>query len=170
MANPHAKVQTRKEGTRFLSLGADSSVVPGAHPTLPCLSIFRVFSLSRHLAVSSLAVSHNGRHPENWLSGVPSVQKAVHSAETSEVVASFADAFTSASALTKPASSGDVTSAEGLTVYLLSGLHVMFCRHSPLGFFHGRVPAVCFVASLCCAVSVSSSLPRRSSSGPRRAP
>ena len=58
-----------------------------------------------------LAVGHTERHPENWLSGNPSVQFAVQAAETSEVVASFADAFTSVSVLTKPAVPGDLTAA-----------------------------------------------------------
>ena len=73
-------------------------MVPGTHPPSPCLPTFGVF-LSRHLAVSSLAVSHTGRHPEDWLSGTSSAQFAVQAAENSEVVASFADAFTSVSVL-----------------------------------------------------------------------
>ena len=67
-----------------------------------------------------LAVSHTGRQPKNWLSCIPSVQFAVQAAETSEVVAFFADAFTSVCVLAQPASSGDNTTAEGFTVYLLS--------------------------------------------------
>ena len=64
--------------------------------------------------MSSLAVRHTGRHPENWLSGVPSVQLAVHSAETSEVVASVAHAVISVCVLAKPAVPGDVKAAVGL--------------------------------------------------------
>ena len=56
-------------------------------------------------------MGHTGRHPENWLSGISSVQFAVQAAETSEVVESFADAFTSDSVLTKPAVPGDLTAA-----------------------------------------------------------
>ena len=76
----------------------DSSVVPLAPSHPPWVVSFQVF-LSRHLAVSSLAVSHTGRHPEDWFSGIPSVQSAVQAAETTEVVASFADAHTSVSVL-----------------------------------------------------------------------
>ena len=97
----HTKVKTRK-GERGWVL---QTLLPP--PTLPYLSTFRV-SLSRHLAVSSLAVIHTGRHPETWLSGITT---AVQAAGTSEVVASFADAHTSASVLTKPAVPGDLTTA-----------------------------------------------------------
>ena len=80
-------------------------------PSLVCLCLG--FFFSRRLAVPRLAVSHTGRHPENWLSGTPTVQCTVQTAETSEVVASFADAFTSVSVLAEPALPGDVTAAEG---------------------------------------------------------
>ena len=70
------------------------------------------------------------------------------------MVASFADAHTSASVLAEPTLLGDVTAAEGLTVYLLTGLSVVFCGHSTAGF-HGRDPAVCSLASLCCPVDVA---------------
>ena len=73
-------------------------------PTLPCVSTFWWFSFLGTLQCQVLAVGHNGRHPKNWLSGVPS-----------EVVASFADAFTSVSVLAEPALPGDVTAAEGHT-------------------------------------------------------
>ena len=47
-------------------------------------------------------MGHNGRHPKDWLSGNPTVQRAEQAAGTSEVVASFADAFTSVSVLAEP--------------------------------------------------------------------
>ena len=56
-------------------------------------------------------MSHTGRHPKNWLSGIPTAQRTVQAAETSEVVASFADAFTSVSVLAEPALPEDVTAA-----------------------------------------------------------
>ena len=58
-------------------------------------------------------VSHIGRHPKNWLSGIPTVQG--EAAGTSETVAFFVDAVTSVTVLAKPAVPGDViTAAEGL--------------------------------------------------------
>ena len=110
-------------------------------PALPCLSTFGGF-LSRHLAVPSLAVGHNGRHPKNWLSGIPTVQRTVQTAETSEVVVSFADAFTSVCVLAKPALLGDATATEGPTVYLLSGFSVVCSRHFTM-VFHGGETTVC---------------------------
>ena len=59
-------------------------------------------------------MSHTGRHPENWLLGIPSVQLAVQAAETSDVVAFVADAFTSVTVLAEPALPSDATAAEGL--------------------------------------------------------
>ena len=62
MATPHKG--ENKKGERGWVL---QTLLPPA--TLPYLSTFRV-SLSRHLAVSSLAKIHTGRHPETWLSGI----------------------------------------------------------------------------------------------------
>ena len=60
-----------------------------------------------------LAVSP-GVIPKNGFSCIPTVQFAVQAAETSEVVATFADAYTSVSVLAEPALPGDVTAAENL--------------------------------------------------------
>ena len=78
-------------------------------PSLVCF--FWGVPFSHTLQCQVWPLSHSGRHPENWLSGIPSVNFAVQAAETSEVVASFADAFTSVSALPKPAVTGDLTAA-----------------------------------------------------------
>ena len=110
-------------------------------PALPCLSTFGGF-LYRPLAVPSLAVGHNGLHPKNWLSGITTVQRTVQTAETSEVVVSFADAFTSVCVLAKPALLGDATATEGPTVYLLSGFSVVCSRHFTM-VFHGGETTVC---------------------------
>ena len=71
-------------------------------PTHPPLSVH----LWARSSAKFLAVSHTGRHPKNWLSGIPSVQSAVQVAETSKVVASLADAYTPVSVLAKPALPG----------------------------------------------------------------
>ena len=66
---------------------------------------------------SALKVPHDdrsitdGHHPKNWFSGIPTVQGAVQAAETSKVVASVADAFTSVTVLTTPSVPGDLTAA-----------------------------------------------------------
>ena len=94
-------------------------------------------------------MGHNGRHPKTGFQVTPLYSELA--AGTSEVVASFADAFTSGCVLTEPAPPEDVTAAESLIVYLLSGLSVIFCRHST-AVFHGRDPAVWSLASLCSPV------------------
>ena len=53
----------------------------------------------------------DGHHPKNWFSGIPTVHGAVQAAETSGVVASAADAFTSVTVLTTPSVPGDLTAA-----------------------------------------------------------
>ena len=62
-----------------------------------------------------LVVSHTGLHPKNWLSGITTVHCTVQAEETSEAVASLADAYTSVSVLAKPALPEDATAAEGLS-------------------------------------------------------
>ena len=105
-SNPHTKVETlKRETSRWTLLWCLA-------PTLQCLPTLG-FSFLGTLQCQ-VRPRATGRHPEDWLSGVPSVQSAVQAADTSEVVASFADAHTSVSVLAEPALPSDVTAAEGL--------------------------------------------------------
>ena len=75
VATPHkvGKQETRETGSesRWTLLWCKAP----PPPTLPCLSTFGVF-LSRHLVVSSLAMSHTWRHPEDLFPSIPSAQFA----------------------------------------------------------------------------------------------
>ena len=84
-------------------------------------------------------MSRTGRHYENWLSGTPTVQCTVQTAESSEVVASVADAFTSVTVLTTPAVPGDLTAAA----------EFVLCVFYP---FYGSALGTCLLTSRCCAV------------------
>ena len=99
MWQPHTKVKTRNVGES---------------------SPFRV-SFTGTLQCQVWPWATTGVIPRTRFSGIPTVQQTVQTAETSEVVVSFADAFTSVCVLAKPALLGEATATEGLTVYLLSG-------------------------------------------------
>ena len=96
-------------------------------PSLVCPPLSSSFL--GNLQCQVLAVSHTGRHSQNRLSGIPTVQCAVQAAGTSEVVASSADALTSVCVLAEPALPGDHTVAEGLAS---CAAELFMCVFSPL--------------------------------------
>ena len=115
-------------------------------PTLPCLSTF-FFSFLGTSQCQVLAVSHTRRHPENWLSGVPPPYSQLYRQRRPlRWWRPFPDAFTAVSVLAKP----DVTAAEGLTVYLLSGLSVVFLSALYCGFPWSR--SCCLFSPILCVV------------------
>ena len=99
---PHTKVKTRK-GERGWVL---QTLLPPTHPPLSVHLSGFPFSAPRSVKFGR---DPHRAHPENWLSGIPTVQCTVQAAGTSEVVASFSVARSSASVLTKPAVPGDLT-------------------------------------------------------------
>ena len=107
MATPHKGEHTTVK--RVLSFGGLLSGASGP-PSLPEL-FPSGFSLFSALKVPRDDHITDGHHPKNRFSGIPTVQRAVQAVETSEVVASVADAFTSVTVLTTPSVPGDLTAA-----------------------------------------------------------